>query len=150
MWKIFDFSGKGFPLPNSSVLTQFIAQAGGLYAGKHCIIHIYEFEQDKTLPQLGYYWGIVLPEITTGINELGAQWTEDQTHTYLKSELGFNDVYYDPITGEEKYNVRSLSDYSIDEMSMYIDSCITWAKDFLAVSVSPADYTNTGQLLEGK
>jgi hypothetical protein len=155
VWAIFDFDKQGRPLSSVSgedPIREIISRAGALYPSKHCIVHVYKVDRLKSVPQIGYYYGVILPHIIRALDDIGTKWTRDRTHFYLKSELGINDEYVDPITKKSVYDVRSLSVYTVDEMSVYIENLIQWASEFLGVDIPPPihNYEQSSELGSGQ
>lgn len=140
MWIIYNYDEKGQQEPglNDDVPADaLVAEAGRMYAGKKCIVNVYPFEDDKTLEQLGYYRGIMLPETRRALADIGTRWSSERTHFYLKCKCGVNDEFIDPVTREMKFNVRHHRDYSVEEMNIFIENVLEWTRTFLGITIPP-------------
>lgn len=84
--------------------------------------------QSKTNPQLGYYWGLLVLEVTAALQELGwtvtiggrgktfdRRWTLDDTHEWLKC--------YAAQVGDDGENV-TLSEHDIEQCSKFITNVL--------------------------
>jgi hypothetical protein len=93
-------------------------------------------KQSKTNPQIGYYWGLLVPQITVVLVDLGwttavgkgkalfdREWNKDDTHFWLKE--------YGAKIGDSGEHV-TLSEQDIEECSKFITNvlwiCEYWLK----------------------
>ena len=125
-------AGKITGYPTLKTFWENVAKA---FTDKRILITVSERKPYKTNSQNSYYWGVVLPIIQAGIIDTGERMTADKVHELLKYRHGVNDQIPDPETGEVLHVAKSLSTYTKEEMSEYIDACIHWAFDILNVQV---------------
>lgn len=89
----------------------------------------------KTVRQLGYYYGIVLPLIA---EETGND--KDTVHAELKRMFCTERrEWVNKVTGEteQREYVRSLADLSTKEMAEFLDRVILWAGDLPLIIPAP-------------
>ena len=61
-------------------------------AGKEVVVTIKIKRQKRSNPQNAYYWGVVIPAVTNGINYLGNSFEEDETHEFLKARFNSKEI----------------------------------------------------------
>lgn len=87
--------------------------------GRRVLVTVSRWIKPKTLPQLGYYFGVVLPYWAEH-----AGYTQDELHEQLKL------AYLEPVlrisefTGEERSIVPSLRDVNVEQMSSFLDRLV--------------------------
>ena len=133
-WLHFDYDSQGNPLKPEEILS-LLAMAGEEYRNGHCLLTIEKVEQQKTLPQIGYYYGVIRPFIYKLIREAGNEYSLGQTHYFLKKECGVNEEMADVTTGELFYRVRSLAEYSIEDFGTFIESLSRFAAEHFGVTI---------------
>ncbi len=100
------------------------------YAGKDITVVFGTRKRDKTLPQLGYLFGHVIPQIAeyTG-------YSEDEVYGILKYK------FLKSTCGDGSYPleyVRSLADCTREEVAKFIDDCVSWGTN-LGCEIYPPD-----------
>jgi hypothetical protein len=87
----------------------------------------------RTLPQLAYFYGIVLPIIKEALEELeGTSMTKDEVMTILKSLFLYEEILFE---GEFKRVPMSLSKAKKKEVHKFIDDVINFGRDMLDVEI---------------
>lgn len=90
-------------------------------------------DSKKTLPQLAYFYGIVLPIIKEALEELeGTSMTKDEVMTILKSLFLYEEILFE---GEFKKVPMSLSKAKKTEVHKFIDDVINFGRDMLDVEI---------------
>ncbi len=106
------------------------------YAGKDITVVFGTRKRDKTLPQLGYLFGHVIPQIAeyTG-------YSEDEVYGILKYKFLQAHVCLNSNSDKsvwcENY-VRSLADCTREEVAKFIDDCVSWGTS-LGCEIYPPD-----------
>lgn len=78
---------------------------------------IKEYKTSKTLEQLGYYWGVIIPYFMEWTGN-----TKEECDQILKEKLVAPQEF---IYESDVYEVRpSIAKMKVNEMSTYIDQCI--------------------------
>lgn len=112
---------------NSKLIKQFLLDNVG------DIISI-ELKRNKkrTNPQNAYYWGVVLPLIRNAINELGNEFSIEDTHEYLKLEFNTKEVI---VIDELKVLPQSTAKLTTEEFTIYLEKCIKFAAEILGIVI---------------
>lgn len=82
-------------------------------------------EDFKTKPQLGYYYGVIVPAAAMGYRAAGYAGTNDEKADFLLRREFYNETIFDT-SGESITYPCSLSDISKEDMSTFIDNCIAF------------------------
>jgi hypothetical protein len=80
-----------------------------------------------------FYWAAVVKPIAEHIGH-----SSDQTHEILKYKFNSEVVeMVDPATGEaEELRVpKTTAKLSVEDFSVYVDSCVMWAAEFLGIVI---------------
>lgn len=91
-----------------------------------------KLNKKRSNPQNRYYWGVVLPLIQQGINNLGNEFTIDDTHDYLKAEFNTKDVI---IVDELKTIPQSTANLTTEEFNTYIEKCVRFAAEMIGIII---------------
>ena len=95
-----------------------------------CITRV---DSKKTIPQLAYFFGIVLPIIKERLEELeGTTMTKDDVMTILKSLFLYEEILFE---GEFKKVPMSLSKAKKNEVHKFIEDVINFGRDMLDVEI---------------
>jgi hypothetical protein len=87
----------------------------------------------KTIPQLAYFFGVVLPIIKEQLEELeGTTMTKDDVMTILKSLFLYEEILFE---GEFKKVPMSLSKAKKSEVNKFIQDVMDFARDMLGVEI---------------
>lgn len=110
--------------------------------------------QSKTNPQLGYYWGLLVLEVTKALQSLGwtvtiggkgktfeRQWTIDDSHEWLKC--------YAAQVGDDGQNV-TLSEHDIEQCSKFITNVLWICDHWLRMDVKKLKAKQPVTLTKGK
>lgn len=95
--------------------------------------------QSKTNPQLGYYWGLLVLEVTKALQALGwtvsvgrgktcfeREWNKDDTHFWLKqnaAKIGDDGEYV------------TLSEHDIEQCSKFINNVLWICEHWLSMNI---------------
>ncbi len=83
-------------------------------------IVFYEDEKEREKWVNAYYWRVVVPAITGGVNDLGNEWSNTDTHNYLKGQYTPNNT------------TKTLT---TNQFRTYIEKCCKFAAEILGVAV---------------
>lgn len=96
-----------------------------------------EDEDDRSLKQNRFYWGVLLRQISEQARVAGQQYTADAWHELGKRQFLGYEVIKAPVAGRKRVQVyrrlRSTTDLTVKQMSEYLDAFIAFASDDLAV-----------------
>ncbi len=112
--------------------------------GKRVVISAAEDEDDRSLQQNRYMWGVVMKETSEQAQIGGQRYTAEAFHELGKRLfLGFEIVKVD-VAGRRKKTVirrlRSTRDLSVKKMSAYLEQFIAWAVTDYGVTFSEKDW----------
>ena len=108
------------------------------FAGRKVCITVERESKRRSNDQNAYYWAVVVPYILDGFRAIGESELDAQmVHEFLKMQY-LPAIIADKETGEEQYRFpRSTKRLSTWQFCIYVDDCIRFAADKLAVSVPP-------------
>lgn len=112
----------------------------------HYVMSIRKPTRPKTLPQLAYYYGVILPAINAGMREQG---NSDITINTLGVvvQLPLTDQNIDTYILKPRFARQEdgkhidKADMTIEQASEFIDACVCWAAQYLGC-VIPASEDN--------
>ncbi len=84
--------------------------------------------------QNAYYWGVVVHLVMEGLNDLGHDVTQEDTHDFLKGQFNAREVVNEA-TGEVVKVPRSTTELSTAEFSEYVERISKWAGEWLGISI---------------
>lgn len=73
---------------NQQALTEYRLK----HAGKDIILSIKEKRKNRSNPQNGYYWAVIVPMVMNAINSYGNDFDQDETHEFLKAKFNQREV----------------------------------------------------------
>lgn len=100
------------------------------------------FKRSKSLEQLGYYYGCVLPIIKKCMKRDGSDYTIDQIDALLKS-MFMCDVIFNPLTKQTEKIIRTKRNSTVAEMSEYLQKVINFCAETWHVDVPPSEHYTT-------
>lgn len=108
--------------------------------GKAAHIVAHEHEDDRTLTQNRYYWGVVLKEISEQAQIEGQRWTVDAWHELFKrTQLGY-EIKRVKVAGRKRAvtirRLKSTRDLKVKPMGVYLDKVQAFAVTDLGVRFS--------------
>jgi hypothetical protein len=96
-------------------------------------ISIIRVDSKRTLPQLAYFYGMVLPIIKERFEELeGTTFTKDETMSILKTMYLYEEVLFE---GEFKKIPMSLAKAKKSEVLKFIQDVIEFGRNILDVTI---------------
>lgn len=128
------------------------AAATGLYTvakhliadGKRVRIRAEEAQDDRSVQQNRFYWGVVLAEVSEQAAINGQRWTAEAWHELFKRQfLGYS-IRKVAVAGRKRKTViralRSTTDLKVRPMSEYLERVIAFAATELSVEFSLRDW----------
>lgn len=110
------------------------------YKSKEIVITVEKNKDQRSSSQNRYYWGFCIQLATIKINELGNEYTENDTHEMFKSLfLTVSTQIACEETGELIYEgsrVKSTTDLNSVEFSDYIEKITRWCAEYLDLNIS--------------
>lgn len=85
-----------------------------------------------------YYFGLVVPLIQKGIDDLGTELTKEETHEFLKAKFNADEIQVaDKETGEILYESipKSTTRLNKADFFAYIEQIQRWAAEFLNIEI---------------
>ena len=115
------------------------AELVAAFRGKEFTLTLKPERRTKTNPQLGYYFGVVLPYILQGFQDAGNSLPDTKdgiqlVHTLMKRRF-LEPIRIADANGEIHELEPSLEDAAKQEMGEYIDKCIAFALEYLNIHV---------------
>lgn len=101
--------------------------------GKGIVMSLKTKHKSRSSPQNSYYWGVIVPMVTDGINYLGNQFTKEETHEFLKAKFNFKRV--DTPDGHYIDMPQSTSKLDTKEFMTYIENIQQFASMMLNVYI---------------
>lgn len=83
--------------------------------------------------QRRYYFGVVVPMMTEGFNDMGYDFDEDQTHEEIK-KLFLSTTYFLPDNTETKV-AGSTKKLTSTEYNELISKCQIWSAEWLSINI---------------
>lgn len=102
-------------------------------AGKVIKIKLSVKSKKRSNPQNKYYWGCLVPMVTYTLNELGNEYTDDDTHEMLKAK--FNAIEVTNKAGISDEVPGSTTRLTTFEFEAYLDRIRMWAAQFLGIVI---------------
>lgn len=108
--------------------------------GKPVRIVAQEFEQDRSLQQNRYYWGVVLPEISAQASINGQRWTVEAWHELGKRQFLGYEIVKVQVAGKRRpviyRRLRSTAKLKVRPFGKYLDEFQAFAATELGVQFS--------------
>lgn len=96
-------------------------------------VNITRVDEKRTLPQLAYFYGFVLPVIKSRFEELeGTTFSKEEVMTILKSKFLYEEIMFE---GEFKKFPMSLAKAKKSEILKFISDVINFAREILEVDI---------------
>lgn len=96
-------------------------------------VNITRVDEKRTLPQLAYFYGFVLPVIKSRFEELeGTTFNKEEVMTILKSKFLYEEIMFE---GEFKKFPMSLAKAKKSEILKFISDVINFAREILEVDI---------------
>jgi hypothetical protein len=109
------------------------------FEGKKITITLEKLKKKRTTPQNSFYWGVVVPLIRQGLNEIGHYYTNQQAHELLKQHIADNypEVITEELTlnGKTTRRIKSTSELTTSEFMDYSEVVAQFAADYLGVTI---------------
>lgn len=125
-----DEQGKAI-FENREVMVQYIAS---LKNSMLCF-DIEKIRNTRTIKQNRYYWGVIVPMINNGLIELGNDVDIEITHEFLKCRFLSKKKVLSIEDELIEFDAPSTRKLTIQEFSIYIESCINFASEYLNLNV---------------
>lgn len=96
-------------------------------------VNITRVDNKRTLPQLAYFYGFVLPIIKERFEDLeGTTFTKEEVMTILKSKFFYEEIMFE---GEFQRFPLSLATAKKKEIMKFISDVITFGREILEVKI---------------
>ena len=109
--------------------------------GKNVTITIEKTKKKRSNNQNAFYWGVVVPLIRQGLNDLGHFYTNNQAHEIAKAHVSefYPDVIVEeqfiPATKQTIKRIKSTSELTTSEFMDYAHVVGEFATDFLNITI---------------
>jgi hypothetical protein len=103
------------------------------HAGREIVLSLKVKRKMRSNPQNGYYWTVVVPMVTEAINSYGNEYSNDETHEFLKSR--FNNREVEMSEGIMVSLPMSTTELDTIEFSHYIETIQQWASAVLGIYI---------------
>lgn len=98
------------------------------------VLTIEKKSKKRSLSQNAYYWGVVVPLVKKGLNDVGYRMTTETTHDYLKTNFNIIEIANE-INGEIISFIGSTTEMSTSQMMDYFAKITQWAAEYLGVQI---------------
>lgn len=113
-----------------------------VFAGKNIEVTVRRKRKRRSSPQLRYYWGCIVRDITGTLRDLDPEtgWTAEMVHDVLKNKFlpsvrEWREFVNDE-TGEAIREPMTTTKLTTTEEEMYHDHCRKWAAEFFGISIA--------------
>lgn len=106
---------------------------------KPAVFTVAEFEDDRSLQQLRFYWGVVLAEISDQVVLNGTKWEPEAWHCLLKRKFLGYEITREVVAGDKRTRVlRRLASTpkKVRPMAVYLEQVQAYAVTDLNVKFS--------------
>lgn len=118
--------------------------------GKRIVISVEKWRKKRSNSQNAYYWAVVVKSIHNAFTEAGNDVSEKEVHAFLKSEVGkLNKILVLP-TGEVRELEGTTTDMSTGDFMEYVEKCVFWAMETLALTIPLPNETTNNTLTNTK
>lgn len=102
-------------------------------ADKDIVLSVKRKRKNRSTPQNGYYWSVVVPMVREAINSYGNEFSSDDTHEFLKGRFNTKEVE----VGDGNYLQlpQSTSELDTAEFAGYIDQIHQFASMVLGIYI---------------
>ena len=105
---------------------------------KRVVITVKEVVGNRRPNKRKYYFAVVVRNVCLALRDAGNSIDEEETHVFLKGEVGKLNKYVVLPDGEVKYTLRSYRDLTPKEESDYLSACAAWCAE-MGVDCPPPD-----------
>lgn len=88
----------------------------------------------RSNPQNRYYWGLVIPLVRKGIEDMGTELTSEETHEFLKAKFNVSELVNED-TGQVELLPRSTTILTKEKFSGYVEKIQRFASEFLNIEI---------------
>jgi len=104
------------------------------FSGKPVEIIIQRKRSIRSDNQNRYYWGVVIPCVMQGLNDLGHEMNKEDTHTFIKANFNYTEIV-DESTGEIWRTPITSSRLNKTEFGLMIEKAKKFSNDYLNVYI---------------
>lgn len=104
------------------------------YAGSDIVLSVKLKRKKRSNPQNAYYWGVVVPMVTAGINQFGNDFEQEETHEFLKAR--FNAKEIELIEGHYIEMPQSTASLDTKEFMSYLEQIQQFASSMLGLYIA--------------
>ena len=98
--------------------------------GKTIEVTVGEYKNKASNKQKRYYWGVVVPHVINMFKTHGTQVDKDETHEYLKKNIGRMFVLKRDLEGNKCVIATSIARLTTSGMEDYLEKIRVWASEF--------------------
>jgi len=133
---VLKIDGKRHFITNEEMLQRLLHEVMGSEPEVDIELSITKVGNKKTNPQLRYFYGVILPIVKTGLEELqGESYTKAEVMMFLKDKFFYEEV---ELNGEFFRMPMSISKATKHEVSKFISDVINFGNDMLNLHIPPA------------
>lgn len=118
------------------------AELAQAFQGKPIEVTVKRKRKRRSSPQLRYYWGCIVRDITAALRDLDPEtgWTPDGVHEVLKGRflplVREWREFANEDTGEAIREPLTTTKLTTAEEEIYHDHCRKWASEFLGIDIA--------------
>jgi len=105
------------------------------YINKDVLLTIQPLKRTRSNQQNRYYWGIIIPLIKSGLEDVSGELRSKQdVHDFLKFNFNYNEIV-NKTTGEIYREPKTTTTNSTTDMELYHEEIRRFALEFLNVEI---------------
>ena len=108
------------------------------FIGKNVEIVVKLRKSTRSSQQNRYYWGIVIPLVMQGMNDLGHDFNKQDTHEFIKANFNYAEIVNET-TGEIFRATKSTTRLNKSDFSSMIEKLKQFSTEYLNVYIPDAN-----------
>lgn len=99
---------------------------------KSIVLRVERKKKKRSVMQNAWYWGVCIPMIQYSLNQLGNDFTAEDTHDAMKAKFNTIEI---KVNGVCEEMVQSTTRLTTVEFMAFTDRVMDWAKCFLNIEI---------------
>ena len=106
------------------------------------IVTVERQKKTRSIQQSRYYWGVVVPLVKDGLNDIGYKLTTESVHEFLKGQFNVKEIINEN-SGEILKAVGSTTELTTSGMMEYFAQIQQWATEYLNIYIPDPNQQTT-------
>jgi len=98
------------------------------------VVTVENRKKTRSIEQNRYYWGVVVPLVKEGLNDIGYKLTTEAVHEFLKGQFNVKEIVNEK-SGEILKAVGSTTELTTSGMMEYFAQIQQWATEYLNIYI---------------